>query len=312
MRHRSFSFAAVTMVLVACSSGEFRSDSEPVRGEPDAGPAASDVGGDSTNEGPKGQPTVCSDECPVELERDCDPAAPGSFRSCLRGANGCLGWTSATCQNGAPTCTDAKGGCIGTCPPAGKEACTQEGATRCQGDKVDTCTIEGGCLVWSGAKDCATAGHKCIGEKCQSTCTSNCATAGAVRCLTGTNLQETCNEVQPGCLQWGSQKNCGSGFSCILATGQCVACNDSGCSAANVGTKRCSGDVQTCQLAYGACYKWAVTTACGTSCCNATTKTCANSTSACGRTCTNCNILCAQGGQSAYACPASGNCDCRD
>lgn len=195
----------------------------------------------------------CEDTCPEEGERRCKEGAAGSFEACLRAQNGCLAWMESACAAGDTCDPTSPAQCFGQCPPAGAQACEQVGTKRCTGEKLEECVVEGGCPIWREAKDCGAENKICDGNACVTQCTSTCTTAGAKRCVAGTNNYETCKEVQPGCLKWQSATSCGSGKVCEGA-GSCV-CNHQ---CTTVGTDQCVSPTtfRTCTTNAAGCRVW--------------------------------------------------------
>jgi hypothetical protein len=222
-----------------------------------------DAGIDDTKKPPKQQQEnppppdqvtpACTDTCALEDERRCKAGAPGSCEACLRGENGCLSWVESTCVDKKTCDPNARQSCVGLCPPQGRAACEQIGTKRCTGTKLETCEVESGCPVWKESQDCAAQNKICDGTACVTQCTSNCTTAGARRCVAGTNNYETCAEVQPGCLRWQATKSCGSGKVCTGA-GVC-ACNDE---CTTVGQNQCVSPTtfKTCTTNAAGCKVW--------------------------------------------------------
>jgi hypothetical protein len=116
--------------------------------------------------------------------------------------------------------------------------CTS-GATRCQGNQVQTCLASG----WNAPVACASG--TCMGGQC----TGPCGPAGAKQC-SGSNAVETC---EPSTLQWGSPE------ACVQPTPDCSAgaCTCSGklcgaqCVEAQTDPANCGACGRSCQG--GAC-----------------------------------------------------------
>lgn len=253
---------ALGAVAIACSSAPPTDPPEDLT-IPDRDPPKKETN-ETEPEAPStipGEPIApaCTDACETESERRCHAGTPSSFESCLRNAKGCLEWVESACASGATCEPAAPEACFGQCPPAGKEACTQIDAKRCTGTSLETCSLEGGCLVWKQDKDCAATNQICDGSACVTQCTSNCTTPNARRCVSGTNNYETCKEVQPGCLKWQSATSCGSSKVCTGA-GVC-ACNDQ---CTTVGSNACvSPDTyKKCTTNAAGCKVWTAAKSC--------------------------------------------------
>lgn len=270
--------------VVACSGAEFRADREFEVA--DSGSSALPTPDEEpTGEGPKGDPdkpgevaTPCVDGCAAEGGRECDPAAPASMRACVRQASGCLDWTSSPCLDGVTDCASGKDKCLGSCPPPGKSPCDQAGKTKCDGGKLFKCEVQSGCLVWDDGKAC-DGGKTCIGDSCQTTCSSNCSSVGAKQCVAGTTNFQTCNTVQANCNQWTGTTSCGSGKVCTGA-GQCCAASTCKPEWNNLLSCGTNGDsVWKCQQVNG-CWDWVFQKACNGFKCDSSTKAC----------CTKCKV----------------------
>lgn len=251
---------ALAIVAVACSSAPPQDDAlDPLPDRKVAKDQDETKPGDG--EAIPGDPLTpaCTDGCAIEGERRCKAGTTSTFESCLRGANGCLAWTDSTCANGSTCDPNATEACFGQCPPAGKEACSQLDTKRCTGKKLEKCALDAGCPVWKEAEDCGASNKVCDGNACVTQCTSDCTTAGARRCVAGTNNYETCKEVQPGCLKWQAATSCGSSKVCTGA-GSCV-CNDQ---CTTVGQNQCvSPDTfKTCTTNAAGCKVWTTAKSC--------------------------------------------------
>jgi len=148
------------------------------------------------------------------------------------------------------------GGCAG-----------EEGAVRCDGDRVLRCQIAppgDDCLNWV-AQECGP-GNTCVAGPpvaCESTCsTGHLCQAGALRC-TASGASERCG-LQAGCYVWLAPEPCSGGGSC--------ECTD--------GARRCtaSGELQSCAFT-GNCWSWLPPAACGTG------QLCSSATGACEPLC---------------------------
>jgi hypothetical protein len=96
--------------------------------------------------------------------------------------------------------------------------CATEGATRCDGTRVQTCSRSGECLSWSESAACSDGGI-CCSDRCAAIDEANCYACGA-----------TCGGTTPRCLS-GPQKcgcsvaSCGAQqLGCDPRTGDCVTC----------------------------------------------------------------------------------------
>jgi hypothetical protein len=116
----------------------------------------------------------------------------------------------AVSADAAPDTGPADAGCSSTCPT--------EGATRCDGLEVQTCTSQGGCLAWSASAACGGGGI-CCGTACVPADVANCYQCGVA-----------CSGQTPACLP--TPKKCGcsvavcaaSSQGCSQTTGACEAC----------------------------------------------------------------------------------------
>ena len=196
-------------------------------------------------------------------------------------------WTSDAIANGQ----DAKTSCTDLCAA---------GATRCNGNGVETClTSASGCFAWSAAIDC-TAGTTCTGGQCAGPCSLD----GATQC--SGNAVQTCTNGQ-----WGNATPCTSQ---TCKSGACVgACTSGETSAIPCG--HCGTNARTCN-ASGA---WVDGTCTGEGACapNATLTCNTSGTQTCSATCTwgpcscgpGCIPSCATGGPGMTDC-GSGSVNC--
>jgi hypothetical protein len=81
---------------------------------------------------------------------------------CLLDDDGCLYWTDvADCTAPGYYCDDSTGEayCISPC----ESECDTEGATQCEGDVIQTCTLNvyDSCNYWLDGTDCSTSGEVC-------------------------------------------------------------------------------------------------------------------------------------------------------
>ena len=227
--------------------------------------------------------------------------------ACAPSATQCVGTQVQTCTARLPGCPvwTAPGGC-----PAGQQcsgsACVQvstgttggscanfcpaEGATRCAGSQLETCSkASTTCLQWGPATSCPS-GQACdptqnacsagtgTGGTTGSACNPQCASAGATQC-TGVDV-EICHAVS-GCLIWSGPQTCPAGQVCGGGNNVCVQ-QDAGSSATSgttttsggttgssctdqcaLGGTLCSGvQVQTCDFGVDGCLEWQAAVAC--------------------------------------------------
>ncbi len=166
--------------------------------------------------------------------------------------------------------------------PGCTNACTNQGATRCEGNAVETCADydDDGCLEWGDPQECGA--QTCTGGFCAVSCTSECTVAGAKRCGAGDTV-ETCGDAnQDGCLEWGAGVPCQGGTVC--SNGFCAVSCSNECTVK--GARQCSGNgTQVCaDYDFDGCLDWGDVTPCPDG------EVCANGT--CGSTCTDeCNVM---------------------
>jgi len=189
---------------------------------------------------------------------DCDPSATCG-NGVREGNEACDGEDhgGASCessQSGTPVC---RSDCTLDLSACCSSDCTEEGASRCNGPQIETCTRRNGCLVWHVSDDCADRGTTCqataSGASCTTTCSHRCPDQ-AVRCASG--KVESCKVGTNGCRDWGVEEDCqASSKSCDESSGTatCVAGCQKQCTE---GETRCAGTVvQSCVIT-GGCEQW--------------------------------------------------------
>lgn len=215
MALRSFVLVTMTaMLAAACSSAAPKDDPSPTMPARDRNDTEpSTGGGDGT--AIEGSPATpsCQDSCSLEGERRCTLDGK-NIEVCLRAQSGCLAFATRQCTGGA------------ACEPAKIDECSDEAIEPATGD---------------------------AGADAGATCTSNCSSAGAKRCVSGSNSFETCKEVTPGCLRWQGAKACGAGMEC---TGAGVCTCDHQCT--TLDASACSSPTQfkTCVKNANGCRVW--------------------------------------------------------
>ena len=145
----------------------------------------------------------CSDTC-VDVctpnNYQCDGDA---IEFCEIQPHGCYGWSlHEDCGTSGQTCDDS------AWPPVCADCvdeCTVESATRCDGELIETCTLNtSGCMVWDFTEDCSLSGEFCEDHTgtamCVTTCTSICNPTGSTQC-NGTMIEE-CQTQSSGCRDW--------------------------------------------------------------------------------------------------------------
>ncbi len=151
----------------------------------------------------------CTDDCEVVSEARCN----GTFvQLCVRGSDGCLGWTdSVDCGEDMQVCDDSTGNviCVSDC----QDLCAEAGDTQCNGSWIQTCeALPNGCLDWSQTLDCAEGGQLCedyTGDaSCMDECVDECDTLADTQC-SGTVIQ-SCVTGPDGCLDWEGGTDCAS------------------------------------------------------------------------------------------------------
>ena len=163
-------------------------------------------------------------------------------------------------------------------------------AVNAKNEWVDAWQTDGGFNICCSPKDhtCSSASDCCSGTcnngKCvdASTCTSDCATAGAKQC-SGNGVQ-TCISTS-GCLKWSATVACASGQACSNGICSTICANE--CSL--IGVKQCNSptDFKTCgNYDSDSCLEWSSATSCfsGQSCSGV--GVCGSSSTCVPKTCT--------------------------
>ena len=167
--------AVAALLLSSCGGGTARYD--PPDGDVDeGGDADSDVDGDIDSDGDAdadvdadgdadsgseadAEGDVCADDCPVAGETRCHDDV---IEACSADENGCLRWLETEdCPDRRMWCERGSEGAACTC-----DGCPASGATRCNGDVIETCSVAGdGCLFWAETEDCARSATTCTSEE---------------------------------------------------------------------------------------------------------------------------------------------------
>lgn len=133
---------------------------------------------------------ACANGCTSAGATQC---AGSQVQTCATDANGCQSWGAATACPGSEYCDNVQQKCL-TCV----NTCPQASSTQCAGQQLQTCMANAqGCLAWSLAADCPTAGQVCDGgqNKCVDVCTT---TAVASACTAAANqVNQCCGGTQP-------------------------------------------------------------------------------------------------------------------
>ncbi len=112
----------------------------------------------------------CEDECPAEGDSRC---AGTVVQKCIKNSNGCLGWQDAIdCAQQHQTCDDASSQAVCT---GCTSDCDETGATRCNGDILEVCADQKGCLFWLANQDCSAQGAVCSDASGTAMCTTECS-----------------------------------------------------------------------------------------------------------------------------------------
>ena len=207
--------------------------------------------------------TVGTDSASDEDANTGNDAATGSDSAVTTDATGsddaseeqdATGSDDASGEQDAASGSDA----ASSCPSVG--ACAQQGATRCDGNAVQTCEAQDGCLLWSDAVGCVD-GESCSNGQCSSACTPECSQTGVRHCADA-NSVEICGQFDTDtCLDWGGATACPDSAP-ICSNGLCAAACSPECSVA--GAKRCAGNsVEQCgDLDGDGCLNWVVIKSC--------------------------------------------------
>ncbi len=172
-----------------------------------------------------------------------------TFARCEQVEPGCLQWAAEQSCPARQACS------AGVCACVHEPGCTAAGLRDCQdATHARLCEADAaGCRAF--AVETCPAGQTCAAGTCSTVCTSDagCTAVGLVRC-NAAGAAQTCTEVQPGCLKWGTAEPCGEHQACAAGTG-CV-CADACPSAGATG---CAGPdfSETCQADPDGCLYWA-------------------------------------------------------
>lgn len=151
------------------------------------------------------------------------------------------------------------------CPPD-LEACADEGAMRCEGNRIASCReVTAGCLGWGAAQTCP-ANQACREDRCAEACAgAACDLPEARRCAPGEarSVERCADGDGDGCLEWVAAEQCPASEVCNL--GACAGgCTDE-CAE---GDRRCesSGVVTCADHDADGCLEWDTPTPCEGGC----------------------------------------------
>ncbi len=156
----------------------------------------------------------------------------------------------------------------------GCEHACDEGAKRCDGERISLCvTAEDGCRTWSAPADC---GPYMICDDDSNTCVDGCSdacTLGDKKCA-GAEVITCIKDDELGCSHWGLPQSCGENSHCDTTTNGCVTgCVDE----CKLGESVCSDvEIRHCgQFDNDSCLEFGPSEDCGTDfICDAATNTC--------------------------------------
>ncbi len=105
--------------------------------------------------------------------------------------------------------------------------CDEEGAARCDGDSIQTCTrVEAGCLAWTVTTDCSAESKTCWaggeGPTCVEPCDDQCPEQGARGC--DGDVVSECVADERGCLAWQAVQDCTQEGRVCHQAGQTAGC----------------------------------------------------------------------------------------
>ena len=177
---------------------------------------------------------ACTSRCTFDRSRCQGGAVCGN--GLLEGGEECDGT-----DKGGKACEDLgfDGGELGCDPSCRMEttgccnnSCDQEGAARCRGEVLETCSVAAtGCLAWLQTEDCAQRQGTCTegddGPYCKYPCRDRCTEQGAHLC--DGDVLKVCDKPHPddpeSCLDWIVEQDCaangqycgdhGDGAACI-------------------------------------------------------------------------------------------------
>ena len=159
--------------------------------------------------------TTCTDECsnpggPVCAAGGLGVAICGEFDGdpCTDVSSSIACRLGFTCQSGL-------------CSPSCTNECTLADGPRCTGSGVQTCGNYDAdvCYEWGGDAACP-GGATCTDGACDTPCTDECTTAGAIECASGMNATRECGQFDlDSCREWSAPSACAAWEAC--AAGSC-------------------------------------------------------------------------------------------
>jgi len=248
----------------------------------------------------RSDPLPCKDNCGSTGETRCIGEI---LQTCTSVDPRCHQWQDTTdCAQYNRFCQENDHGAA--CVKACSNACIPEGASRCNGDVVQTCAHdERGCLSWTGVTKCADFGETCEevdGQAhCAVICEDECDVLGRTSC--GDSFILTCARDFYGCLYWEYGRDCSeSGFICQEENGiaSCTPCVPD-CSGRHCGPDpvcgtscgTCHGPTEVCRADEGVCVDACAGKQCGNfegvycGSCQGPTEVCRQDTGICENVC---------------------------
>lgn len=159
---------------------------------------------------------TCGNDCSVSGVSVC---VGNATRSCGQfDPDTCLEWSPLTDCKASETCTN--GVCVAHC----SSNCEVDGALRCDGNGVQTCSYDDGCWIWSAPVDCGA--QVCADGECTAVCSNECQSVGEHTC-DGANAYRVCGDFDDDdCLEWGSDTACGVDEICDAGYCATVVCDN--------------------------------------------------------------------------------------
>ncbi len=211
----------------------------------------------------EGELPACLDSCnscDSEGERRC---RDNTIERCEQDDEGCLRWsTERDCDSSDSVCGDTGDRVICFCT----RVCSVLDELVCISNMIMRCTFgHDSCLDWVVHDDCLARGEGCddSGEEPVCVCGDECGAEGLRRCNGDEN--EICALGDEGCLEWVTDRDCGSSGGVCDSSGvepTCVCRGDCGIP----GDQRCSdSEIQECRRGADDCLTWATIEDCGES-----------------------------------------------
>jgi hypothetical protein len=210
---------------------------------------------------------TCTNECDTVDATQCNGEV---IETCtLNNTTGCNEWVAGTnCADNSEFCVITGGDAV--CSATCEHRCDTEGASQCDDQTVQVCTLVGDCRDWVDGDTCVPPRFECevvaTVAQCVEQCSDECDPAVDASQCDGNTVQTCTMDNDTGCYEWLDTTACADPTPfcdntqdpavCIdTCTDECDTLNERRCNAAGTG-------VETCTEGGDGCNDWVVTIDC--------------------------------------------------